>query len=103
MSFLLVEYSITDTLHEFNKVTIEHFYKFLDKNRNNLIKYRKKDGNLRPKKFDAKSKFNSYEDFEKLFLPTLIFRAKAIIKQHFDSLPLEIQKTVLENLQKSLN
>jgi len=97
--FVFVEYSINDTLHQLNRVTIAPFYKFLEINPDGVMKYREKDGNLRPKNFNALSKLDSYGDFVRLFRATEIFRAKRIIKKHYQTLPEEDKKAIIDELR----
>jgi hypothetical protein len=63
-------------------VQIAPFYKFLGLNKDGLLKYREKDGNLRPKNFDEISPVKSFDQFKKLFKKTVIYRSRRIIKKH---------------------
>ena len=97
--FIFVEYSITDTLHQVEEIRIAPFYKFLDISSHGLLKYRKKDGNLRPKDFDAPSPIDSVEKFTVLLKATEIERAKSIIEEHIKTIPKEERNVFLDQLK----
>ena len=97
--FVFVEYSINDSIHKLETVTIDVFYKFLDVNMNGVLKYRKKDGNLRPKNFNAPSKIKSFEEFNKLFEQTSILRAKSLISEHLETIPKKDRNSFLDSLK----
>lgn len=66
------------------------------------VKYRKKDGNMRPKSwalFDAgKSLWNSEEEFETAVKRAEIFRANELVKEHLSDLSEEDQRLLHERL-----
>jgi hypothetical protein len=97
--FVFVEYGINDNLHQIEAVRIAPFYKFLDINKKGLLKYRKKDGHLRPKNFEGNSKINSVAQFEPLFITTAIERAKSIITEHIETIPKEQRNALLDELK----
>ncbi len=80
--YIFVIYKINDKNKEILEVQIAPFYKFMGKNKAGLLSYREKDGNLRPKDFDRPPFFKSFEQFDKLFKKTIIYRSKRIIKKH---------------------
>lgn len=80
--YIFVIYNFNDQTEEVQDVEIAPFYKFVGLNKNRLLKYREKDGNLRPKDFDADSPIRTLEQFEGLFNKTNIYRSKRIIKKH---------------------
>lgn len=92
--YLFVEYNLNDKEEKIIDVKVGPFYSFLGLNQQGLLKYREKDGNLRPKDFDAESPIMSFQHFQSLFNNTKIFRAKRIIKKHWETLP-DTEKEIL--------
>jgi hypothetical protein len=84
--YVFIEYNFTDCVKEIVDVKIEPFYKFIGINSDDLLSYREKDGNLRPKDFDEESPIGSLEDFETLFPKTKIYRAKRLVSKHLKDL-----------------
>lgn len=80
--FFFIEYRFDDTAQDIINIKIDNFYKFLDLNQKGSLKYREKDGNLRPKDFDKISKIETLQQFENLLNKTIIFRSRRIIKKH---------------------
>lgn len=80
--YVFVYYNFSDRAKEILDVEIEPFYKFLGVNKDRLLKYREKDGNLRPKDFEAESPIKTFKQFEELFGETIVYRSKRIIKKH---------------------
>jgi len=80
--YIFVFYNFNDHANEVLRVEIAPFYKFLGLNSGRLLKYREKDGNLRPKNFEVKSPISSLNQFEQLLNKTIIYRSKRIIKKH---------------------
>jgi hypothetical protein len=80
--YVFVIYKLNNITKEITDIQIAPFYKFIGLNRAGLLSYREKDGNLRPKDFFEKSPINSFEQFNKLFKKTIIYRSKRIIKKH---------------------
>ena len=99
--YVFVEYSFNDMERKIIDVKIEPFYKFLELNSDNVLRYRKKDGNLRPKNFDKSSKINTLEQFNELLVHTKIHRSKSIIKEHVSYLPPKEVNAFLESLKNS--
>lgn len=98
--YIFVEYDVDASEYlKIIDVKIEPFYKFLDKNRSGTLKYREKDGNLRPKNFSSPSSINSFEDFSSLIKPTIIYRSKQIIKKHVKILPENERNLFLDELK----
>jgi len=94
--YIFIEYNFNGTSQEILDIKIEPFYKFLGLNKEGTLKYREKDGNLRPKNFDAESKINSFEEFSNLIPKTETYRSRRIIKKHYKSLPEEERGGLLE-------
>lgn len=71
------------------------------------VKYRKKDGNMRPKSwamFDAgKSFWNSEEDFEAAVKRAETFRANELVKEHLGDLSEEDQKRLHDRLHEKFD
>ncbi|TSA45737.1 hypothetical protein D4R51_01355 [bacterium] len=80
--YIFIVYNINQEEKEIEDVQIDHFYKFVGIQKNGLLKYREKDGNLRPRNFYEKSPLKTFEDFKGLFRKTLIYRSKRIISKH---------------------
>lgn len=97
--YLFIIYNFNDTKKEIVRIEIEPFYKFIGQNSDGLLKYREKDGNLRPKNFNEPSPFNTFEEFNKLFNGTVIYRAKRIIQKHIESVPKEERNKFLDSLK----
>lgn len=97
--YLFIEYNFNDREEEIINVKIAPFYKFLGLNRQGLLKYREKDGNLRPKNFNALSPIVSLSKFNQLFSKTVIFRSKRITKKHWNKIPKGEREKFLEELK----
>jgi hypothetical protein len=97
--YVFIEYSISDKLHQVEAVRIAPFYEFLDINTKGFLKYRKKDGNLRPKDFGVPAKIKSVEQFESLLILTAVERAKSIIREHIETIPKEQRNALLDELK----
>ncbi len=97
--YVFIEYSLTDTLADIVDVKTAPFYKFLGLNSDGILKYREKDGNLRPKDFNAVSPIQSLQEFENLFPQTIKYRAKRIIKKHLQSIPEGERNAFLDSLK----
>jgi len=80
--FIFVIYRFDNQRRSIIHVQIAPFYKFLGLNKDGLLKYREKDGNLRPKDFDEKSPINSLKQFNNLFKKTYVYRSRRIIRKH---------------------
>jgi len=80
--YIFVLYNFNDEVEEILDVEIEPFYKFLGVIKAGVLKYREKDGNLRPKDFEAKPPIKTLEKFQQLLDKTVVYRSKRIIKKH---------------------
>lgn len=80
--YIFVTYNFNDTIKEILDIEIAPFYNFLGVNSDGVLKYREKDGNLRPKDFDAEPPLKTFKQFEQLFNKSIIYRSKRIIKKH---------------------
>jgi len=84
--YMFIEYDF-NTTKDILDIKIGPFYSFLALNKDGFLRYREKDGNLRPKDFNAVSTIKSFGQFNKLYSETIIYRAKRIIKKHLKSIP----------------
>jgi len=80
--YIFVVYKINDKDKNIIDIQIEPFFRFIGLSKAGLLKYREKDGNLRPKDFDEPSPIKSFKQFKNLFNSTIIYRSKRIIKKH---------------------
>ncbi len=80
--YIFVIYNFDDKTKEVLSIEVAPFYKFVGVNKDKLLKYREKDGNLRPKDFDAGSPIKTFKQFKDLFNKTVVYRSKRIIKKH---------------------
>lgn len=99
--YLFIEYNFNDTVERIVDVKVGPFYNFLGLNKQGLLRYREKDGNLRPKDFDADSPIRSFQQFQNLFSKTIIFRSKRIIIKHWNILPNTEKEILLAELRYS--
>jgi len=94
--YLFIEYSFNDQKKEVLDIKIAPFYKFIGLRKEGVLKYREKDGNLRPKGFAEPSPISSFSQFKQLFSKTVVFRSKRLVKKHLREIPKEERKQVLE-------
>jgi len=98
ISYIFIEYNFNDREKKIIDVKIAPFYRFLGLGKEGTLKYREKDGNLRPKGFNEPSPITSLNEFKGLLSKTIIFRSKRIAKKHLLKIPQEERKKVLEEL-----
>ncbi len=103
--FLFVKYSI----HNDNTVTIcevyfDNFYKFIGKSKLNLLKYREKDGNLRPKTWKCFSEnineWNTLEEFNSAFERTKSTRARRLVEKYYEDMNSEDKDAFINEIKK---
>lgn len=99
--YVFIEYNFTNSIQEIIDVKIEPFYKFIGLNKDDLLSYREKDGNLRPKDFDEVSPINSFDEFINLFPKTKIYRAKRLVSKHLKDLNDEEVEEILNSRKKN--
>ncbi len=80
--YVFVLYNFNDKNREVLRVDIAPFYQFIGMSAGKVLKYREKDGNLRPRDFDVEPPIKTLKQFEELFAKTVIYRSKRIIKKH---------------------
>lgn len=96
--YVFVEYNF-NTKKEILDIKIAPFYEFLALNRDGLLRYREKDGNLRPKDFNKVSTIKSLGQFQSLFKKTEVYRSIRIIKKHLKSIPKKEVKKIFSDLK----
>lgn len=96
--YVFVEYNF-NTKKEILDIKIAPFYEFLALNRDGLLRYREKDGNLRPKDFNKVSTIKSFNKFQSLFKKTEIYRSIRIIKKHLKNIPKKEVKKIFNDLK----
>lgn len=101
--YIFIEYSFDDEQKSIIDVKIDNFYKFLGSNRDGLLKYREKDGNLRPKDFSAPSLIQSARQFEELISTTIVYRSKRIVKKHLENIPQKEREILLNDWKPKKN
>jgi hypothetical protein len=80
--YIFVFYNFNDQIKEILDVVIALFYQFIGLNSDGFLKYREKDGNLRPKDFGTEPPIKTLNQFEQLLNKTIVYRSKRIIKRH---------------------
>lgn len=80
--YIFVKYNFNDKTQEVLDVIIAPFYQFIGLNSARTLKYREKDGNLRPRDFDTDPPIKTLKQFEQLISKTRVYRSKRIIKKH---------------------
>ena len=80
--YIFVIYNFNDKVKEVLNIKIAPFYQFIGLNKDRVLKYREKDGNLRPKDFDIDSPIKTLGQFEELLNKTIVYRSRRIIKRH---------------------
>lgn len=80
--YVFVIYNFNDRAKEILSVDIAPFYKFIGISKGKVLKYREKDGNLRPRDFDIEPPIKSFKQFKELLNKTAVYRSKRIIKRH---------------------
>lgn len=91
-------------------IYIDKVYRFvgkMDVKDKLILRYRKKDGNLRPKNwkdFDSNTVyFNTLEEFKSAITPTVKYRAYELVIQHIKDITDEDKIRVYEELSKDVN
>lgn len=84
---------------DIKSVKISEFYEFIGINKDGLLCYRKKDGNLRPLNFEDfdKPKINSLKSFEELLEITNLYRSLDIISEHISNV-----KNIYDNVKSKI-
>ena len=90
--FFWIEYIINDTQKELVEIKFDHFYKFVGLSPDGLIKYREKDGNIRPKNFNDESPMRDYKSFNELVEKTQVKRSINISEKHLGFLKDKLKK-----------
>lgn len=102
--YLFVSYDEVNGQVKIENVYFDKFYKFIGVNSAGLLKYREKDGNLRPKSWSDfttnKSYFNSLENFKKALVLTDEYRSARIVNKHIIKMNKSDLKKLYLNLHK---
>lgn len=80
--YIFIIYNFDDRAKRVLSIEVAPFYRFVGINKDKFLKYREKDGNLRPKNFDSDSPVKTFKQFKDLFNKTIVYRSKRIIKKH---------------------
>ena len=80
--YVFVIYSFNDRAKEVLSIEVAPFYQFIGLNKGKVLKYREKDGNLRPKDFGIEPPVKTLKQLEGLLNKTIVYRSKRIIKRH---------------------
>lgn len=80
--YIFVIYNFNDKDKEVLSVKVAPFYQFIGINKGKVLKYREKDGNLRPRDFDVEPPIKTLKQFMELLSKTIVYRSKRIIKRH---------------------
>lgn len=97
--YIFIIYNFNDKKEEIRSIQIDNFYKFLGV-KDKILRYREKDGNLRPKDFYKEPLISSSADFEKFLSITDEYRSIRIIKKHAKKLSKDKLKEIFKELFK---
>lgn len=110
---IFIKYSIDNNKNiSINEIYTDKIYKFMGKkdvNSTTLVKYREKDGNLRPKNWNDFDNsviyFNNIEEFRIALYKTNLYRSAALVSKHLDTLTfsdlLNIRTTINRLISKN--
>lgn len=102
---LWLRYDDSGELIKVDRVFFDQTWRFVGKSTlTGGVKYRKKDGNMRPKQwamFDsAESYWKTEEDFEAAVKKSASYRANSLVKEHLKGMSEEDQKLLYDTLKK---
>lgn len=97
--FIYVEYSARPEVQDIVRTVFDKFYKFVGQMSDGLMSYRKKDGKIRPKKFDEPSPYPTLESFQAGLALTIGPWREKIIRGHLAKLPDDNKQKLLRELQ----
>ncbi len=105
---LWVRYDDSGSAIKADRVFFDRTYRFVGKSTLvNGVKYRKKDGNMRPKPWSmfesGKAYWNSEEEFEAAVKKSQQFRARSLVKQYMQDMTEEEQRLLYEELKGKFN
>lgn len=102
--FLFVKYAVNSSTIIIEDVYFDKFYKFIGKSKGDILKYREKDGNLRPKSWECfdnnYSYWETYNDFKEAFYRTKSVRARKLVEKHFQDMTDEDKAAFIEKYRK---
>jgi hypothetical protein len=102
---LWIRYDQSNGKIRIDKIFFDRSYKFVGKSQKAKggVKYRKKDGNMRPKSWamfnSGKTFWNTEVEFEEAMLKSIIFRANALVEEHLEAMTEEDQRILYERLK----
>lgn len=96
--YIFIEYNFNSSDKKLVDIKIAPFYKFIGLTKAGFLKYREKDGNLRPKDFDQAATIDSLEEFNALIPKTIIYRSARIIKKHWKNIPKSERPKLIQDL-----
>lgn len=96
--FVFIIYEFNDKSKKIKDIQIGPFHNFLALSKEGVLRYREKDGNLRPRNFYAKPPIKSFEHFKRLLKKTAIYRAKRIIRKQMGLLTRREIKELIDRI-----
>ena len=97
--FIFLEYVALPEVQSIHRIVFDKFYTFVGTAQDGLMSYRKKDGKIRPKKFDEPPPYPTLESFEEGLALTIDPWRERIIRQHFALLSSQGKQNLLLELQ----
>jgi hypothetical protein len=102
---LWVRYDDSESKIRIDRIFFDRSLRFVGKSKlTGGAKYRKKDGNMRPKSwimFDSGDCFwNTEEEFKAAIKRSALFRANALVEEHLENMTEEDQRLLYEQLKK---
>lgn len=99
-----VRYDSSKTKIRIHKIYFDRAYKFVGKHQAATgVNYRKKDGNMRPKKwkmFDDDTAFwNTPQEFEKAFIISKTYRANSLVEEHYPDMTKQDQRKFYDKIK----
>lgn len=107
---VFVKYSVCNNNITIDAIYFDKIYKFIgnfpSSKRDDILSYRKKDGNLRPKSWECFEKnisyTNTFKEFERNIEETIKYRALQLVLEHIEHLTEEDKTTVYKELDKMI-
>lgn len=96
--FVFIIYNFTRDKNIIVDVQIDNFYRFVGKSKQGLLRYREKDGNLRPRNFTARPSIEDFQQFKDLLKQTVTHRSINLIKKHSKNVPKKVLRTVFRGI-----
>lgn len=107
---IFIKYSIDKNNIIIDNVYFDKIYRFMgnfpSSNRTDILNYRKKDGNLRPKSWDCFDNdtiyTNTFEEFKTNIQKTIEYRSLKLVEQHLENIKKEDKEDIYKKLGKEL-